>query len=396
MMGNKMSVDSQVHPGAKLWTKPFVLIVFSNALLFMIFEMLLPTLPLYVNEIGGNAGTIGLITGVFMVSAILIRPFSGYLLNMIDKKYLLILGILINAASTGLYYYADSISSLLVIRIIHGLGFGLASTYFATLAAELIPKNRRGEGLGYFGVGETIAISVGPMIGIAILNISDYSRLFLGGMAVLLLAALMAILSKKPSKQEQDIQENPTIKILERRVLFPSVLILMVGVAASGIMSFLSLYALEKNIDGVGWFFLVVAATSFLVRLVSGKLYDQYGSSIILIPGAILASLGLVTLHFSETIFYFFIAAALYGLGFGSIFPAIQTWCINLVQEHEHEYAMSTFFNFFDIGIGGGSLLLGILATRFSYSSVYLVGSMFYIAFLLLYLLFAYNRRKII
>ncbi|SDC14219.1 Predicted arabinose efflux permease, MFS family [Terribacillus halophilus] len=339
-----------------LWTLSFILVVISNALLFMIFEMLLPTLPLFVNEIGGNAGAIGLITGVFMVSAILIRPFSGYLLRIVNKKYLLILGILINAVSTGLYYYADSVSLLLIIRIIHGAGFGLASTYFATLAAEIIPKDRRGEGLGYFGVGETVAISIGPMIGIAILNVSDYSRLFLGGMAVLILSAFMAILSKKSTELKRDVQEHQTIKIIEMRVLFPSLLILMAGLAASGIMSFLSLYALEKDFNGVGWFFFVVAATSFLVRLISGKLFDKHGPSIILIPGSILAFLGFIVLYFAESAFFFYIAAALYGLGFGAIFPAIQTWCISLVQEHEHEYAMSTFFNFFDIGIGGGSL----------------------------------------
>lgn len=378
-----------------LWSLSFIVVLISNALVFMIFEMLLPTLPIFVSEIGGNAKDVGLVTGVFMISAIAVRPFSGYLLRLVDKKYLLILGILINAVATGMYYFADSVGALLVIRFIHGAGFGLATTYFATLAAEIIPKERRGEGMGYFGVGETVAISVGPMIGIAILNMFDFSKLFLGGLAVLTLAAIMTLFSKTSSAVKQEnVDEQQKVKFIEKRVIIPAVLTLLMGVAASSIMSFFSLYALEKDFSGVGWFFFVIAVASFLVRLISGKLFDLHGPFIILIPGAILAILGFIVLYLAHTALAFYFAAGLYGFGFGAIFPAIQTWCINLVQDHEHEYAMSTFFNFFDIGIGGGSLLLGILATSFSYSAIYLVSTAFYIAFLLFCLLITYNQKR--
>lgn len=378
-----------------LWSLSFVLATLANGLLFMIFEMLLPTLPLYVNTIGGNATDVGLVTGVFMVSAILIRPFAGYLLRLVNKKYLLIFGITINAVATGMYYLAETVSALLIIRLVHGLGFGLATTYLSTLVAEIIPKERRGEGMGYFGVGETVAISIGPMIGIAILEVFDYSRLFIGGLSILLLAALMIALTKSPKKPNSVGEtQQLKVKLLEKRVFIPALLTLLVGVAASGIMSFFSLYAIEKDFQGIGWFFFIIALASFLVRLVSGKLFDRHGPSVILIPGALLATTGLLVLYVAQIDFTFYLAAALYGLGFGAIFPAIQTWCINLVEEHEHEYAMSTFFNFFDFGIGGGSLFLGILATNFSYGVVYLVGIAFYIAFLMLYLYIVYNLKK--
>src|SRR5699024_10481991 len=302
------------------------------------------TLPLYVNTIGGNATDVGLVTGVFMVSAILIRPFAGYLLRLVNKKYLLIFGITINAVATGMYYLAETVSALLIIRLVHGLGFGLATTYLSTLVAEIIPKERRGEGMGYFGVGETVAISIGPMIGIAILEVFDYSRLFIGGLSILLLAALMIALTKSPKKPDSVGEtQQLKVKLLEKRVFIPALLTLIVGVAASGIMPFFSLYAIEMDFQGIGWFFFIIALWSFLVRLVSGKLFDRHGPSVILIPGALLATTGLLVLYVAHIDFTFYLAAALYGLGFGAIFPAIQTWCINLVEEHEHEYAMSTF-----------------------------------------------------
>lgn len=384
------------HTNNKIWSLSFIFVLVSNALVFMIFEMLLPTLPLFVTSLGGEANQVGLVTGIFMLSAILIRPFAGRLAAKIDKKVLLILGILIIALSTGAYYLSTNIGVLLIIRLIHGAGFGLATTYFATLAAEIIPKDRRGEGIGYFGVGETIAISVGPMIGIMTLELFDFQRLFLGGMSVLFLAVIMAIFIKRaPIGKALDKQEKLKVKILEKRVLFPSLLILLIGGAAGGIMSFFSLYAIEKDFTNVGLFFLLIAAASFAIRLISGKLFDLYGPPIILIPGSILAIIGMVMLYAASSNGMILTAAIFYGFGFGAIFPAVQTWCINLVEEHEHEDAMASFFNFFDLGIGGGSLLLGLVATVASYQAIYLVGTAVYGVLLAIYLVHLSMKKRL-
>ena len=379
----------------KIWSLSFIFVVVSNALVFMIFEMLLPTLPLFVTALGGGASQVGLVTGIFMLSAILIRPFAGMLATKFDKKVLLILGIFIMALSTGAYYLSSNISTLLLIRLFHGAGFGLATTYFATLAAEIIPKDRRGEGIGYFGVGETVAISVGPMIGIMTLELYDFQRLFFGGMAGLLLAVIMAIFIKRaPKGKELDKQLSGKFKLLERRVLFPAFLIFLIGIAAGGIMSFFSLYAIERDFTQVGLFFLLIAVASFIIRLLSGKLFDKYGPSIILIPGSILSIVGLIILYVAVSDSMFLIAAIFYGFGFGAIFPAVQTWCMNLVEEHEHEDAMASFFNFFDLGIGGGSFILGIVATVTSYQTVYLVAAIVYAMVLVIYVFYIAVKGK--
>ncbi len=272
-----MEVQVEKIHTVKMWSLSFVFVTLSNAFLFMVFEMLLPTLPLFVTAIGGGAKQVGLVTGIFMISAIAIRPFAGVLAKRFNKKYLLIFGIVISACSTGAYYLASDVSVLLLIRLIHGAGFGLATTYFATIAAEIIPKERRGEGIGYFGVGETIAVSVGPMIGIAALELYDFERLFLGGMSILLLAMLMAVLVRR-QPEAKDTAEKGMVKVLERRVLFSSFLILLVGIAASGIMSFFSLYAIEKGFRSVGMFFFLIAAASFFICLISGKIFDRFRS----------------------------------------------------------------------------------------------------------------------
>lgn len=382
----------------RLWGKSFIFIMLANALLFMAFEMLLPTLPLFVSSLGGDASQIGLVTGIFMFSAILVRPFTALLATKWNKKILLIAGIAICALVTGSYYLASGIGMILLLRVIHGFGFGLATTYFATIATENIPKQRRGEGMGYFGVGETVAISVGPLIGTSLLLQFNYQSLFMGGMCILLLALLMTVfVSRKPVEQnESQALETPrtAVKLIEKKVLFPSILIMLVGIAAGSIMSFVALFAEEKGFTQVAWFFFVIAIASFAVRLFSGKMFDRLGPGSVLVPSAVFAVAGLSVLTLAQNDVHFLIAGALYGFGFGAIFPAIQTWCVNLVEEHEHENAMASFFNFFDLGIGGGSLVLGMLASAFSYTLVYDIAIGVFVVYILLYVMYARRQRQ--
>ncbi|MEI2281020.1 MFS transporter [Paenibacillus polysaccharolyticus] len=391
------TLTSDISP-QKLWGKSFIFIMLANALLFMAFEMLLPTLPLFVSSLGGNASKIGIVTGIFMFSAILVRPFTSVLATKMDKKYLLIIGIAICALATGAYYLSSGIGIILVLRVIHGFGFGLATTYFATIATENIPKSRRGEGMGYFGVGETVAISVGPLIGTSLLLQYNYQSLFLGGMCILLLALLMTVFvsrnSQRESEDKSSVHPATSVKLIEKKVLFPSLLILMVGVAAGSIMSFVALFAAEKGFSNIAWFFFIVAIASFVVRLFSGTMFDRLGPGSVLLPSALFAIAGLLVLILSQNQIHFLIAGALYGFGFGAIFPAIQTWCVNLVEEHEHENAMASFFNFFDLGIGGGSLVLGLVASAFSYTVVYTISIAVLVIYILLYSVYALKQKQ--
>jgi len=388
-----MTVITKKTSKVKLWSRPFIFVMLANALLFGAFEMLLPTLPLFVSHIGGDATQIGLVTGIFVFSAILIRPFAGVLATKMDKKYLLIIGIAICALSTGAYYLSSGIGVMILIRVIHGFGFGLATTYFTTIAAENIPEDRRGEGIGYFGVGETMAMSVGPLMGVSILENGHFGSLFMSCTAFILLALLTTIfISRKPdTANELRTVEAPatTVKLIEKRVLFPSILIFMTGISSGGIMSFTTLYAIDKGFENVAWFFFTVAIAGFLVRLVSGKMFDNLGPAYVLIPAGVINIAGFIVLIVAQNEIVFLLAGFLYGLGFGAIFPALQTICLNLVEEHDHENAIGSFFNFYDLGIGGGSLLLGMVAEAFSYEAVFYVAIVAYVLYLILYVTYS-------
>ena len=154
---------------------------------------------------------------------------------------------------------------LLFIRLIHGVGFGLATIYITTIAAENMPKERMGEAMGYFGVGETIAISLGPVIGISVLQAFDFNGMFWSAMAISLLAILFAGFTSRKSEfiNEDESENTPTSKFkwVEKRVLLPSILILMTGIAAGGVISFTVLYAVDKGFHLIAWFFFITAAS---------------------------------------------------------------------------------------------------------------------------------------
>lgn len=381
----------------KLWSRPFIFVLLANALVFLAFEMMAPTLPLYVSSIGGEATQIGLVTGIFVVSAILIRPFTGIMAMKMNKKYLLLIGVAIGALATGGYYLATEVWVLVLIRIFHGFGFGITTTYFTTIAAELIPEERRGEGIGYFGVGETTMVSVGPLIGVMFLEMWDFKGLFMSGMAIMLLTLLITMFISRKSNDSEDLVKDSTppiqFKLIEKRVIFQSLLIALIGIAAGGIMSFIALFAVERGLSQVAWFFTIVALAGLVVRFFSGRMYDKFGPSHVLIPFGLVAIAGLVLLVFVQNDVQFLMAAFLYGLGFGAVFPAIQTWCISSVEEHEHESAVASFFNFFDIGIGVGAMALGIVAQVYNtYAAVFYVSIGAYVLYLLLAILYAKKR----
>lgn len=171
-MNNK---EIAINKQDKLWTRDFVLICLANLTIFMGFQMLLPTLPVYINFLGGDEAMAGLVIGIFTVSAVLIRPFAGMALDVYGRKIVYMLGLLVFLISTLAYNWAPTVLALLAIRFIHGFGWGAASTAGGTIAADLIPKKRLGEGMGYYGLASTLSMAVAPTAGLYIISIASFT-----------------------------------------------------------------------------------------------------------------------------------------------------------------------------------------------------------------------------
>lgn len=392
----------------KLWTKNFILLALSNLFLFISIEMLLPTLPIFADERGGSGSQIGMLLGIFTFSAVLSRLLISFGLKRLGKRKMLIIGVAISLIGMAGHYSADSISSLLALRVVHGFGFGIATALYVTLVSDVIPATRRGEGMGYFAMGNAVSFSLGPLLGLWLLEHYNYSGLFGAGVIILIITLVMTLLVRKSGTQPEEIAEVEKVdeikskeqrqsawaEIIELKVLIPSILGSLVGFSFGGLLSFVTLFSKEIGITQTGYFFLVVAISEVLIRFVSGPLFDRKGPFWVLFPTAILCIIGCVLLYFTNSMPMLLLAGVFSGAGFGAMFPALQAWTINLVQPERRGVASATYYNFLDIGIGFGSILLGIVVSMTSYETMFLLSGVSYVIYLIVYFMYLHHHRS--
>lgn len=382
-----------------LWTKDFLILFFTNSLFFAGFQLLIPVIPLYVTVLGGTSSQVGLITGVFVFSAIFIRLFTDWGIEKFGKKYCLFIGIIISFLSVAGYYLWTSAGGLLAIRIVHGLGFGIATTFYATLAADIIPASRCGEGMGYFGLGTTMAMAVAPAAGIWLMNSYGFGAVFLVSALCQVHALLGVSFCSVPAVTVAgDVQTDISRPFWDRFMVsgtrLPAFLTMLFGICYGSVLTFIAVFAKAVNIENPGYFFLLGTFCMCLSRTVTGKIFDRKGPVWVILPGAVLFLAGLAILTSATTLTAILAASVFYGFGVGALFPALQTWILNLVPAGRRSAASATFYNVLDIGAGGGAILLGLLAGATGYASLYIYSTGVMFVFLVSYSYYYINKQN--
>ena len=364
----------------KLWTSNFILTASANFLLFTSFYMLMVTLMTYTTkQFDASQSMAGLASSIFVLGAVLIRPLAGKIINQIGKKKLLMIGLIMFFGFMFFYFFVDNLILLLILRFIHGFSFGISTTATNTIIADFIPVTRRGEGLGYFATSTNIAAAIGPFLGLFI------SQQF-GMETVFILTTIFASISlgtsfflsipkttlAEPSKQIKtgfelsDYLEKTTIPI--------GIVVLTLGFVYSSLLSFLTEYATEINlVNAASFFFVFYAVFLILSRPFSGKLYDLKGENTVIYPSMILYAVGLIILSQSDVAVSLLIAGALIGVGFGTFQSSTQTIAVSIAPRDRIGLATSTFFVFFDFGIGVGPFLLGYILPLIGFRNLYLI-----------------------
>jgi len=374
----------------KLWTPNFITLTVTNGLLFAGFHGLLPTLPIYVLQQGGTNAQVGLLAGIFTFSAIIIRFFTDSGIAKFGKTHFLLLGIFICLLSALCYNFINEVDYILYIRVLHGIGFGIATTLYATIVVDIVPSSRRGEGIGYFGLGTTFMMAFAPAAGIWIIDNFSFSILFIvaavcQAFALVWISFCKFTISDSMTVPTQTAPLSVLDRIVETNALFQAFLTLLFGACVGELLSFVALLAREVHIQNAGYFFLVCTACVFISRIFTGKIFDAKGHAWVIFPGAILLMVGSLLLSQTTTITLLLAAAILYGLGIGTTMPALQTWIINVVPANRRSIASATFYNFMDIGVGGGSIILGLFAEKTGYASVYYYSAAIMAVFLISY-----------
>jgi len=232
-----------------LWTRGFLSLILSNGLFYAGFHILLPTLPLYALQQGATNAQAGLVAGLFGFAAIFIRLFAEPIAGKWGKKICLFASVAVSCLSAAGYVFLSSPLELMGIRVLHGMGFGIATTLYATIAADLTPASRRGEGMGYFGLGTTVAMAVAPAMGIWIIGGYGFDMMF--GIAVvcqLIAFAGLRFCDLPFSRVESPRKAAPVFlrqKCLARGTGFPALLTLLFAVSYGSILSFIAVFARE-------------------------------------------------------------------------------------------------------------------------------------------------------
>lgn len=371
----------------RLVTPSYCLILAANFLLYFGFWLLIPVLPFYLNEVFQVAeATIGIVLSCYTIAALCIRPFSGYLLDTFARKPLYLFAYFIFMLIFAGYMLAGTLTLFIILRIVHGLSFGTVTVGGNTLVIDIMPSSRRGEGLGYYGLANNIAMSIGPMFGLFLHNAGEsYTVIFsyaLGACILGLLAASMVKTTYRPPVKHDPIS-------LDRFILLKGIpagiSLLLLSIPYGMTTNYVAMYAREIGIHTqTGFFFTFMAIGMAISRIFSGKLVDRgkitqviaAGLNLVIISFFLLAScVYLIQWNDAACTILFFGIALLMGIGFGIMFPAFNTLFVNLAPNNQRGTATSTYLTSWDVGIGIGMLTGGYIAEICSFDKAYLFGA---------------------
>src|SRR5699024_9081503 len=220
--------------------KDFISISITQFFVFIAFYTLLTTLPIYViQQLEGTNSEGGLVVTAMLVSAILMRPFSPKILEFVGKKKGLIIGVIAFTLTNFLYLWIDQFIPLLIVRVIHGLSFGFLTTVTGAIVADIVPKSRRGAGLGYFSMAMNLALVIGPFLGLSLLEVTTFENLFIVLNIFLLIAVLCSFLVRVPSHTDPQGEVSFKLKasdLIEKKAVPIALISGLVGMAYASIM----------------------------------------------------------------------------------------------------------------------------------------------------------------
>lgn len=385
---------------SKLWTVQFIAIVLMAFLFFVSVQLLTAGFPAFITDIKQNPTQAGLMTTIFMLAAIVTRPLIGFLIHRVNIKMISIVSFAFVAITVGLSYGQESVGLLLVLRICHGIGFGIMSTILATMATSIIPKKKLGEGIGYYGLATSVGTSMAPMLALAFLQAWSFNILLIIASLLAVITLVVSIFMKNPTQKpvQKSQPEKGSFKkyAFDKQAFLPCILTSFFTITLGGVISFLRELGREANIGGsVSYFFLIMAIIMVIVRPVSGRLFDSFGHKVIIYPATISGIIGLFLLSITHNTGTLLIAGFLYGLAYGTVTPTLQAIAVSRVTKEKQGTANAMYFSSMDLGMAIGSIGLGTLASYTGYHFIYGFSIICLVGLLLTYTILFGRKRTI-
>jgi MFS family permease len=348
----------------KIWTKDFITIFILSFVMSMGQFMMNTLIPKYAYQLGGAASVAGMVTGIFAVTAIGIRPVAGPAMDYFKKNRMLSISIGLITLSFVVYGFARSIPMLVMARLIHGMGIGISAPLSLAIVSNILPRNKMASGLGVFSLGSVIATAVGPTIGLKLAGIIGYNNTFFictGLMATCFFLSLR-VRSEEPTRAARfKISLN---QIIAPEAILPTIVILFQIISFSSINAFIAIYGGLTGVTDIGLYFMANALCLVFIRPLSGRFADKFGLDKLIIPGLFIFIGALILTSFCRTLPMFIVAGAVTALGFGLSEPMIQTMNMQLVPRERRGAAGNTNYMGIDVGMLIGPMLAGFVITN--------------------------------
>lgn len=382
----------------RLFTRDYICVCISAFLMSFSFFILVPTLPLYLRDTFDiSPAMVGVVLSCYVVAVLSVRPMAGFVADSFPRKSVYIIAYTLFVATfVGYFFITASLVLFILLRIFHGFSFGMLTTAANTLVIDIMPSSRRGEGLGYYGVTNNLAMAFGPMVGLFVVSSGNYTLLFLTSLITGIVGLMLGATARVPRRELQPLGEFKLSadRFFLKEGIRACIAFFMLAIPYGMTTSYMALYAAKSGIThNAGLFFTVMAAGLIASRLHSGKRVDRgfitqtilLGIAIAFVGGMGEAMLSTVS-AWSITAGYvtYFVTAFLFGYGYGTMFPAYNTLFINLAPNSRRATANATYLTGWDVGIGGGMLLGGYIS-EFDYSYCYMLGAGLILAALLFF-----------
>lgn len=358
----------------RLITPSYCCILAANFLLYFGFWLLTPVLPFYLSEIfEASNTTIGIVLSCYTISSLCIRPFSGYFLDTFARKPLYLIAYFIFTLIFAGYMVAGLLTLFIIFRVIHGISFGMVTVGGNTVVIDIMPSSRRGEGLGYYGLANNLAMSIGPMFGLFLHSGgASYITIFSYSLGSCILGFLAATMVKTPYKPPVKREPISLDRFILLKGLPAGFSLLLLSIPYGMTTNYVAMYAKQIGITAeTGFFFTLMAVGMAISRLFSGRLVDKGMITQVISAGLYLVCIcyfgltacgWLINWNSSFTIILFFLISLLLGIGFGTMFPAYNTLFVNLAPNSQRGTATSTYLTSWDVGLGIGMLSGGYIA----------------------------------
>jgi len=356
--------------------------------------------PLYLDSFHPSKSRVGLIMGIHSVTAILVRPLFGRVLDKRGGRIVAIVGMLVMIASMPGFYLLQSAGLLAVLlRALNGVGWGVATTALLAICSDLVPPAQMAHSLGIIGVAGIVSQAVGPTVAEEILRHHSFNAVFTVSL-VTLAAALLCIVPIKgeaaPKTARSKVEQKPSIVVYPLFILFIIAAMPVTHGAARGtVLNFIALYGASLGFGRIGPFFLAFSAAAIITRFGLGGISDRYGRKSVILPSAVLIGLNLFWIAGLHSYWAFVVTGFIAGLGQGMIFPALSTYLIDFLGRENKGLALGLYLSLFDVGMGLGSPVFGWISDVSGYRSMYIAAGCLILLLTALFTLKAPQIQKI-